>query len=954
MKRRTPQTVCLKRKRHRKGQNLRLEQLERRDLMTAAPFDPLLNLSSSVCNCPICSGQSLNALVSGSTPSHSSTIGSAEATVAAATYTLGSLPALSSNPGATATLVLDFNGNSLSSWGGKTNVVTPAYDIDGDASTFSDQELLNIQEIWRRVSEDYAPFNINVTTVDPGNLNNQVVAKIAIGGSNADWYGSSAGGVAYVGGFYNGASNVGFAFATNLGNGNARYVAEAASHEAGHLFGLSHQAQWNGTTLVAAYNQGNANWAPIMGVGYYSAVTTWSNGATSASSTAFQDDMAIIANTNNGFGFRTNSIGNSSSAGSLGTTGSVNVGGIIAQNTDLQWWRFTTDGGNATLNVNTITTGANLDSVLEIRDSAGNVLYTANSSTTLNSSLSVSLTAGTYYAVVRSTGVYGYVGQYTLTGSFTPVATTPPAAPEVAVLVGVTGVADGGTVSFGSTTVGTFVDKTFTIRNDGNATLTLQAINTSNLPAGFSIVSNIGTASLSAGQSTTFVVRMTATTAGSFSGVIQFTNNDANEATYDFTVSGTVTLPPAPEVTVLLSGTTFADGGSTSFGTTNVGTFVDKTFTIRNDGNAALTLQAINTSTLPAGFSIVSNIGVSSLAAGQTTTFVVRMTAAAAGSFSGVIRFTSNDADEATYDINVSGTVAAPGTPEVTVLLGGTDFVDGGNASFGSTNVGTVVDKTFTIRNDGSADLTLQNIDTSNLPAGFSIVSNIGSTTLQAGQTTTFTVRMTAAAAGTFSGVIHFTSDDADEATFDVNVSGTVVTPLATLKTVDNGKAGYLGGGTWTTNVGAGFGNDFSFVQPTAGNTFGRWTAIDLAPGTYRISVSYLAFAKAASNARFYFGDDVTTLGSKLINQRVAPAGFPADGVWWQKVAAVTITAGHETLWVQVTNRGVDGFVVADAIRFERIAAPAPSLPVNPATPTDTALAQLLADDAMAQWTRRR
>ncbi len=949
MKRPTNRTRCPKRKGHRKEQRLRLEQLERRDLMTAAPFDPLSSLSSTVCNCPICTGQSLSQLVGNTTTSG----GTANAPIANATYPLGNLPALSSNPNATATLVLDFNGNTLASWGGRSNVVTPVYDIDGDTSTFSDQELANIRDIWTRVSEDYAPFNINVTTVDPGVLTDKVVAKIAIGGSNADWYGQSAGGVAYVGGFYNASSNVGFAFAKNLGNGNARYVAEAAAHEAGHLFGLQHQAQWNGTTLVAAYNQGTADWAPIMGVGYYSAVTTWSNGATSTSSTSYQDDMAILAGANNGYGYRTNSIGNSSSAGSLGTTGTVNVSGIIAQNADKQWWRFSTDGGTASFNVNTIGTGANLDSVLEIRDSSGTVLYTADSSSTLNSSLSVSLAAGTYYAVVRSTGVYGYVGQYTMTGTFIPVAQ--PTAPEVTVLVGATGVADGGSVAFGTTAFGTVVDKTFTIRNDGNATLTLQAINTTNLPAGFSIVTNIGVTSLSAGQSTTFVVRMTATAAGSFSGVIRFNNNDANEGIYDINVSGIVSPPPAPEVTVLLGASNFADGGTAAFGTTSFGTLVDKVFTIRNDGNAALSLQAINTSNLPAGFSIESNIGVTSLAAGQTTTFTIRMDATAAGSFSGVIRFLSNDANEATYDINVSGTVSPPPAPEVTVLLGGADFADGGSAAFGTTSVNTFVDKTFTIRNDGDATLALQAINTSNLPAGFSVVSNIPVTSLAAGQTTTFTIRLTAAAVGSFSGVIRFASNDADETIYDLNVTGTVVAtspPLSTLSTIDNGDTGYLSGGNWATNTGAGYSNDFSFAQKTGGTTYSRWTAIDLAPGTYRISVTYLAFAKAASNARFYFGDDVATLGSKVISQRVAPSGFPADGSWWQRVGNVTITAGHEQLWVQVTNKGIDGFVVADAIRFEQIAAP--SLPVNAATPSDGALAQYLADDIMAQWARRK
>src|SRR5205085_11537860 len=108
-----------------------------------------------------------------------------------ASVPVSSVPQYSSNSGATAKLFLDFNGHFEASWGSFANASTPAYDTDGDTSTFSDTELSNIFQIWAAVAEDYAPFNIDVTTIDPGNLNNQVVACIAIGGSNSDWYGSS-------------------------------------------------------------------------------------------------------------------------------------------------------------------------------------------------------------------------------------------------------------------------------------------------------------------------------------------------------------------------------------------------------------------------------------------------------------------------------------------------------------------------------------------------------------------------------------------------------------------------------------------------------------------------------------------------------------------------------------------------------------------------------------------
>src|SRR5688572_14916358 len=110
-------------------------------------------------------------------------------------------PSLSSRPGAAASLYLDFDGHYERQWGRYANASTPAYDTDGNPGSFGAAEQAAIREIWSRVAEDYAPFNINVTTVQPPVIADRVAARIAIGGSSRDWYGGSAGGVSYGGGF---------------------------------------------------------------------------------------------------------------------------------------------------------------------------------------------------------------------------------------------------------------------------------------------------------------------------------------------------------------------------------------------------------------------------------------------------------------------------------------------------------------------------------------------------------------------------------------------------------------------------------------------------------------------------------------------------------------------------------------------------------------------------------
>src|SRR5262249_14361203 len=152
-----------------------------------------------------------------------------------------------------ATLYLNFAGDYNASWGSYSNITMPAYDTDGDPTTFSATELSNIQQIWQRVAELYAPFNINVTTVDPGSYADGVALKIDIGGDSG-WTSMLMGGISYVGSFSSAAApNISFVFPAQLGNGAPVPTADAAAHEAGHEFGLQHQALWTGSTLTNDY-----------------------------------------------------------------------------------------------------------------------------------------------------------------------------------------------------------------------------------------------------------------------------------------------------------------------------------------------------------------------------------------------------------------------------------------------------------------------------------------------------------------------------------------------------------------------------------------------------------------------------------------------------------------------------------------------------------------------------
>jgi hypothetical protein len=250
---------------------------------------------------------------------------------------LSSVPQLSSRPSATAKIYLDFTGAPAQQWGGYSVPTTPAYDTDGDPTTFSPTELSNISQIWARVAEKYSPFNIDVTTIDPVVNPHKVVQRIVIGGDST-WTAQPAGGVSYVDSFASGLlPNTSWVFPKELVNGDPKDTAEATAHEAGHAFGLQHQSIWSGNTIVAEYNPGDALRAPIMGVSYSSARGLWWYGTNDREPGSIQDDLAVIASATNGFGYRPDDHGNTvATADHLNISGtSISAAGVIEQASDV-------------------------------------------------------------------------------------------------------------------------------------------------------------------------------------------------------------------------------------------------------------------------------------------------------------------------------------------------------------------------------------------------------------------------------------------------------------------------------------------------------------------------------------------------------------------------------------------------------------------------------------------
>jgi hypothetical protein len=117
-------------------------------------------------------------------------------------------------------------------------------------------------------------------------------------------------------------------------------------------------------------------------------------------------------------------------------------------------------------------------------------------------------------------------------------------------------------------------------------------------------------------------------------------------------------------------------------------------------------------------------------------------------------------------------------TPSIEVLSGqGQSVTDGGTVSFGTEDIGVANTVTYTIKNTGSAPLTLTGSapTLSNLSnVGTPTVGNYSATTLDAdGGLATFTVTYTPATVGAFSFELLIASNDADKSNFDFTASGT-------------------------------------------------------------------------------------------------------------------------------------------------------------------------------------
>jgi thiol-disulfide isomerase/thioredoxin/subtilisin-like proprotein convertase family protein len=402
------------------------------------------------------------------------------------------------------------------------------------------------------------------------------------------------------------------------------------------------------------------------------------------------------------------------------------------------------------------------------------------------------------------------------------VGLAPGSAREIAVEQPVgTNLPDGGSKDFGSVPFGSSASRQFTIVNIGAANLTGLALTCNgDHPAEFT-ASGPSTSTLVPGASATFTVTFNPVVTGPHSAAIRIVSSGTEEnpfdialsAQCDFTNTSTITIPlvgnasPYPS-TLAVSGITGAAtalrvklNGLTHGWPDDLDVFLvspaGKVCALMSDAggkdtqemkNCNLVFDDTAAAIIPDATAITSGsyrpanyeASVEPLPTGASGPIVTSLLALAGGSVNGTWKLFLSDDINGDSGTLTSWSLQFDTAAEIAVEQpAGTGLTDGSaSIACGSVSVGNSSNAmTFTVKNIGTTTLTGLAVTKDGADPSDFAVGSLGTTTLAYGLSATFSVVFSPAETGSRSAAIHIASSDADEASFDINLTGTGIAP---------------------------------------------------------------------------------------------------------------------------------------------------------------------------------
>ena len=314
-------------------------------------------------------------------------------------------------------------------------------------------------------------------------------------------------------------------------------------------------------------------------------------------------------------------------------------------------------------------------------------------------------------------------------------------------------------LDFGAVFIGQSATLTSQIENVGNADLTVTSVTpATGTSTEFSFTAPATPFTIPAGGSQTVSVTYAPVDVGLDTGALDINSDDPDEPTVSLALSGTGQIVPEADINLVPT--------ALDFGTVLIGSSAVRTTEVQNLGTADLTVSAID---LCAGtsmeFSWMPGVPIP-LAPGASQTLTVTYAPVDIGLDTGCLALTSNDPDEAVVELALSGTGAPVPVADINLNPASLDF--------GVVFIGDSATLTSQIENVGDADLTVNSI----VPAmgtspDFSFMAPATPFVIPPGGSETVTVTYMPSDVGPDTGALDISSDDLDEPTVSLALSGT-------------------------------------------------------------------------------------------------------------------------------------------------------------------------------------